>query len=149
MPPRDPAITSRIMKRIPQRDTASEVCLRKELHARGLRYRKNLLTLPGKPDIVFVRVKLCVFVDGDFWHGREWQTRGYSTLGEAFKRNREFWVSKIQGNAQRDARTTAKLEEAGWAVLRFWESDVSGNVRQVADKIEKALADLDRRRKAT
>ncbi len=74
---RDPKTTSKIMKRIPQKDTQAEVTLRKELFRRGLRYRKNVTKLPGRPDIVFCSVRLAVFVDGDFWHGREWRLRGY------------------------------------------------------------------------
>ena len=139
---RDPKLTSKIMKRIPQKDTHAEVMLRKELYRRGLRYRKNANFLLGRPDIVFLSVKLLVFVDGDFWHGREWQRRGYKRIEDAFKTNTAFWVKKIKGNMRRDRENTKKLQAEGWVVLRFWVSDVESNLSGIADLIEEKLREL-------
>ena len=141
---RDPKITSNIMKRIPQRDTKAEVMLRKELFRRGMRYRKNVNNLPGRPDIVFSSARLAIFVDGDFWHGREWQTRGYQNIEDAFKTNTSFWVKKIDGNKQRDKENTNRLQAKGWVVLRFWSSGVESDYKGVADQIEAKLRELRR-----
>lgn len=143
---RDPEITSRIMKRIPQKDTKAEVMLRKELFRRGLRYLKNVTKLPGRPDMVFSSAGLVVFVDGDFWHGREWRLRGYQSIGDAFKTNKGFWVKKIEGNVRRDEANTKKLERDGWVVLRFWASDVEADPSRVADLVESKLRELRERR---
>ena len=143
---RDPETTSRIMKRIPQKDTQAEIMLRKELFRRGLRYRKNVAKLPGRPDIVFSLARLVVFVDGDFWHGREWRVRGYRKIEDAFKTNTDFWVKKIEGNARRDKANTKKLEAQGWVVMRFWASDVESNLTGIACKVEAKLLELKRGR---
>jgi DNA mismatch endonuclease, patch repair protein len=139
---RDCAVTSRIMKRIPSKNTRPEILLRKELFSRGLRYRVNVRGLPGRPDIVFPRVRLALFVDGDFWHGREWRTRGYKELKDAFKNNVEYWVSKIDGNIKRDRRNTRHLRKIGFTVLRIWASQIEKNVSSAADRVEKALHKL-------
>jgi DNA mismatch endonuclease (patch repair protein) len=139
---RDPEITSRIMRRIPQRDTRAELMLRKELFGRGLRYRKNVNSLPGRPDIVFRTARLAVFVDGNFWHGREWQTRGHKKLEDSFKTNIAFWVNKIEGNMRRDKENTRKLQSHGWSVMRFWASDVESDLHGVADQIEASLCEI-------
>lgn len=141
---RDPETTSRIMKRIPQKDTKAEVLLRKELFQRGLRYLKNVTTLPGRPDIVFSSARLAVFVDGDFWHGREWRTRGHRKIEDAFKTNTAFWVKKIEGNERRDKENTKKLQTEGWVVLRFWASDVESNLTGLADQVEAELREFRR-----
>lgn len=139
---RDPETTSKIMKRIPQKDTQAEVSLRKELFRRGLRYRKNVTKLPGRPDIVFGSVRLVVFVDGDFWHGREWRRRGHQRIEDAFKMNTDFWKKKIEGNARRDKENTKKLEQDGWVVMRFWAADVESGLNGVADLVENKLREL-------
>ena len=83
---RAPETTHKIMSAIKSRDTRPELALRKELWRRGLRYRKNYKRLPGKPDIVFLGVRLAVFCDGDFWHGHNWAIRGYGSLEEELRR---------------------------------------------------------------
>ena len=96
---RDPAVTSRIMAAVKGRDTVPEIRLRRELHRRGLRYRLRS-KLPGKPDLVFSRARVAVFVDGDMWHGRGWRERGFSSMEEQFAghRNPDFWIAKIRRN---------------------------------------------------
>jgi len=141
---RDPKITSEIMKKIPQKDTKAEVMLRKELFRRGLRYRKNVTKMPGRPDIVFSSVCMVVFVDGDFWHGREWRVRGHKKIEDAFKTNTDFWVKKIEGNEQRDKKNTKMLQAEGWVVLRFWASEIESNLEGVADQVEAKLRELKR-----
>ena len=100
------------------RDTKPELLLRSELHRRGLRFRKDLrIDLDGmrvRPDIVFTRRRLAVYVDGCFWH----------CCPEHFQMpnaNRDYWEPKFQRNVERDRQATAALQDAGWAVLRLWE----------------------------
>lgn len=117
-------------------DTKPEILLRSALWKRGLHYRKNKADLIGKPDIVFENMRLVVFVDGDFWHGRNWRRRKAKLRGG---HNSDYWINKIERNMRRDLDWNLKLRAAGWAVLRLWESDIHGNIDAVVDRIEMAL----------
>lgn len=112
----------RNMSRIRSKDTKPELVFRHALRVAGLSgYRKNLRGLPGTPDVVFTKYKLAIFVDGDFWHGRDFAIRRERL--EAGN-NGAFWVAKIERNMARDTRNVIDLENMGWTVVRFWESDV-------------------------
>ena len=124
MAARTPEVTYRIMSAVKQKDTEPELMLRKALWHRGLRYRKNYRKLPGRPDIVFMRAKLVVFCDGDFWHGHNWAIRGLSSLEEELEQYSDFWKAKILGNLEHDKKVNFQLAEMGWRVLRVWESDI-------------------------
>lgn len=115
-----------------KRDTRPELALRRAVFARGLRYRCVMDDLPGRPDLVFRRVRVVVFCDGDFWHGRDLATRLEKL---AHGHNAPYWVAKIEGNVARDRRTNAELEAAGWKVLRYWERDIRENAERIADEI--------------
>lgn len=130
-------LRSKIMAAVKSKNTRPEIALRKCLSARGLRYRLHRRSLPGCPDIVFVKHKLAVFCDGDFWHGKNWRSR--KANGE-FKVRKGYWVGKIEGNIARDRRLRKKLKAMGWQVIRVWESDIHKDVEGVAGKITKALA---------
>lgn len=81
------------------------------------------------PDILFVRERLAIFVDGDFWHGRILTERGTRTLAKSFRSPvRDFWVAKIARNVQRDLRQVRRLRRNGWAVVRLWEKDILRDV---------------------
>lgn len=111
------------------RDTKPEMLLRKALWRMGLRYRVACRELPGAPDVVFPCHRLAVFCDGDFWHGRDWETRrGRLAAGS----NPDYWVAKISRNMERDRENTLRLEAAGWAVIRLWESDIVKNPQAAA-----------------
>ncbi len=110
-------------------DTKHERLLRSELWRAGCRFRKNVKNLPGKPDIAFTRAKLAVFCDGDFWHGRDWQARRAKLERGS---NPTYWVKKIERNMERDSEVTRLLMDAGWTVIRVWESDIIANPRDVA-----------------
>ena len=113
------------------RDTEPETALRRELHRRGVRFRAHRRDLPGCPDIVLVRVKVAVFVDGCFWHG----------CPEHFvipKANRQWWLDKIASNRRRDARNDMMLREIGWKVVRIWEHEDSATVADRLLKLWKA-----------
>lgn len=111
-----------------------EVMLMKELWSRGLRYRKNVKSVIGKPDIAFIGRKVAVFCDSEFWHGYNWKERKSD-----FKSNQDFWIPKIERNMLRDIEVTKKLEADGWTVLRFWGNDIKKNLQQCADIIESAV----------
>lgn len=127
----------RIMSKIRSKDTKPELALRKALRSFGiLGYRKNLRGLRGTPDIVFTKYKVVVFVDGDFWHGHDfdvWKNR------LAHGNNGSFWVDKIQRNITRDLNDEIDLKSDGWTVIRFWESDVMKNVDACVDVILETL----------
>jgi len=134
---RDQEVTSRIMASIPSRNTKPELTLRRALHRRGLRYRLHL-PFPGRPDIVFTRARVAVFVDGDYWHGNTWRLRGAESLDAylSASANAEFWRVKITANMRRDHAVTAELESLGWTVIRAWESDIRHDVDRVATRIQ-------------
>lgn len=123
-------------------DTRCEMMLRRTLWAAGCRYRKNVAELPGRPDVVFSRARLAVFCDGDFWHGRDWESRRQK-LGRGT--NSEYWLAKIRRNMERDRQNASRLQEMGWTVLRFWESQIRSDLAGVARTVLEAL-DNGRRR---
>lgn len=110
---------SAMMGRIRSTNSKAEVALRKALWHFGYRYRCHDRRLPGRPDLVFAKLKTVVFVDGDFWHGHDWRRKR-----EAIKKNAAFWIPKIERNMQRDREVTAQLEALGWRVVRIWEHEL-------------------------
>lgn len=110
---------SRNMSNIPSKNTKPEETVRKYLFAHGLRYRKNVSKLPGKPDIVLPKYKTVVFVNGCFWHGHE----GCKYFVPP-KTNTEFWYAKFQYNQERDARNYQKLRDLSWHILIVWECEI-------------------------
>lgn len=117
-------------------DTKHELLLRSTLWQMGLRYRKNVRNLPGKPDIVFPSVKVVVFCDGDFWHGRNWQVLQEKLLHGT---NSDYWIAKIQRNMERDLLNNEILKRDGWLVIRVWEKDIKADVRRVAGNIKTSV----------
>ena len=122
---RAPSASSTTVRRVMQanrsRDTKPEIQLRRALHRAGLRFRKDVRPLApikcAKADVVFSRAKLCIFVDGCFWHGCP---RHFS----APKTNQAWWKEKIADNRLRDRKKTRQLRRAGWTVLRIWEHEL-------------------------
>jgi DNA mismatch endonuclease, patch repair protein len=129
-----PEKRSEVMARIGGKNTKPEQLLRKELFRLGLRYRINVKSLPGKPDIVFPKYKTAVFVNGCFWHGHS--DCKYFVLP---KTRREWWLSKINETKTRDERNIHELEIMGWNVITVWEcemrNDLKGKVQQLYEKI--------------
>ena len=117
-------------------DTRHERLLRSRLWKRGLRFRKNVRSLPGKPDIVFRRERVAVFCDGDFWHGRKW-----SQLVKKLRvgGNGSYWAAKIKANRLRDRRNERLLRRDGWLVVRLWESDILRDPEAGAELVESTL----------
>lgn len=125
---------SKNMKAVKSKDSEIERILRKELWARGLRYRKNAKAVFGKPDIAFIGKKIAVFCDSEFWHGYAWEI-----YQEDFRSNQSFWIPKIERNMQRDIEVNNQLRSEGWTVLRFWGREIKKNTSACADIIEKAV----------
>lgn len=122
--PTDPAV-SRRMRANPRTGTDPEMALRSELHRRGLRFRKDLpLRVRDRvvrPDIVFTRARLAVFVDGCFWHV-------CPEHGTQPKSNTDYWRPKLERNVARDLSVNEALADAGWRVLRAWEHEPASDV---------------------
>ena len=114
--------------------TKPELVLAKAMWAVGLRYRKNSGSIFGKPDFSFKKYKVAVFVDGEFWHGKDWEQRKAEIKG-----NREFWIAKIERNIRRDMEVTGRLKAEGWTVLRFWSNDVVKNAGCHAEKVKEII----------
>jgi DNA mismatch endonuclease (patch repair protein) len=117
-------------------DTKAEMLLRKTLHKMGLRFRKNVAALPGKPDVVFTLAKVVVFCDGDFWHGRKWRSLERKLAGGT---NSAYWTAKIRANILRDRATNRRLKQLGWQVIRVWETDVLRNPTATAERVSHAV----------
>ncbi len=113
------------MSMIKSSDTKPEEMVRKYLFSKGLRYRKNVKTLPGKPDIVLRKYNTIVFVNGCFWHGHE--NCKYFVMP---KSNIEFWEKKISYNVERDKKIYKLLTDAGWNVLTIWECELKKAKRE-------------------
>ena len=113
------------MSRIRSGNTKPEEIVRKYLFSRGLRYRKNDKRLPGKPDLVFTKYRVIVFVHGCFWH-KHIGCR-YFVLPET---NAAFWKEKLEGNRLRDERDTAQLRKDGWRVIVVWECELRKPIRE-------------------
>ena len=122
------------MQAVKNKDSKIELLLRKELWSRGIRYRKNVNRIYGKPDIALIGKKIAVFCDSEFWHGYNWEERK-----KDFKSHQEFWIPKIERNMERDKEVTKKLKSEGWTVLRFWGNDIKKNKAQCAELIEKVV----------
>jgi DNA mismatch endonuclease, patch repair protein len=141
IPTRSKAEVSEIMRRVRSADTTPEREFGRALRRSGLRFRMQATGLPGKPDLVFRKGQLAVFVDGDFWHGHQWLLRGHCSLDAqlASVSNREYWSSKITRNVMRDFQTTASLLNSGWSVLRLWESSIKENVARCVEMTVHAI----------
>jgi DNA mismatch endonuclease (patch repair protein) len=123
------------MSSVRNKNTDLEIKLRRALWKAGLRYRVNS-KLPGKPDIVFPKKKLAIFIDGCFWHG-------CPIHGTKPKTNAEFWKTKIKLNIERDLRITSQLTDMGWLVIRVWGHEVKECLDIVIKNITESLRSLD------
>lgn len=122
------------MARVRRSGSVAELAIRRRLWSMGLRFRVKT-SLPGRPDLVFPRQKLAIFIDGDFWHGNAWRVRGLPSFESQFANRSEWWTAKIMRNMERDRQVTAQLRELGWRVERVWESDVLAAPDDVARRL--------------
>lgn len=126
--------TRKRMSRVRLKGGRAEAMLAKALWRRGYRYRKNDRRLPGSPDIAISRYQIAVFVDGEFWHGKDWETRK-----DRLKRNREYWIEKIEENMARDLRNDRLLLQSGWIPIHFWEKEVLKSLPDCVAQIEETI----------
>ncbi|HHX2507159.1 very short patch repair endonuclease [Neisseria subflava] len=129
-----PEQRKKCMRANKSKGTKPELALAKAMWALGLRYRKNSGSIFGKPDFSFKKYKVAVFVDGEFWHGKDWEQRKAEIKG-----NREFWIAKIERNIRRDMEVTGRLKAEGWTVLRFWSNDVVKDTTSCAEKVKEII----------
>jgi DNA mismatch endonuclease (patch repair protein) len=120
------------MSKIRGKNTAPEIKLRKLLWSEGIRGYRIHFKLPGKPDIVFSKKRVAIFIDGCFWHKcpvcfQEPETR------------KEFWMKKILSNIDRDVKVNIQLKEKGWTVIRIWEHEIKKNPSSVIETIREKL----------
>ena len=110
--------TRKRMSKVKLKNGTAEQILAKKLWHMGYRYRKNDKRLPGSPDIAIPRYRIAIFVDGEFWHGKDWETRK-----PRLKSNREYWIEKIEENIARDKRVDDQLRAMDWTPIHFWSKD--------------------------
>ena len=125
-----PKRRSEIMSHIRSKDTSIELMVRRYLFSKGYRYRVNYKALPGKPDIVFTKKRIAIFIHGCYWHGHGCGSRYAHTS----RSNQEYWESKISRTKQRDQEHTQMLEADGWKVVVLWEC-------QIRNSFDIAMAD--------
>ncbi|WP_305981662.1 very short patch repair endonuclease [Roseivirga thermotolerans] len=121
---------SAMMSKIKAENTKPELMFRKALWACGVRYRVHSKTIPGKPDVSNQKLKFAVFIDGEFWHGYNWEKKKRS-----IKSNRAFWIPKIERNMQRDREINYILAKGGLKVFRFWEHEVKKELGRCVNEV--------------
>jgi len=118
------------MKAVKSKGSKIENLLMKSLWHKGYRYRKNDKTVFGKPDLVIKSLKIAVFCDSEFWHGKNWESKKYE-----HKSNQYFWYKKIERNIERDKEVNFELEKSGWKVIRFWGKEIEKNLELCTETI--------------
>lgn len=124
--------TSKRMARVNLKHSSDEISVAKRLWKEGFRYWLNYKKLPGSPDIAIKKYRIAVFIDGEFWHGFNWQEKK-----KKLKRNRKYWVAKIEENINRDQKVDKALISMGWKPIHFWSNEVK---KDLDGCIEKLLA---------
>lgn len=120
---------SKTMAKIKGINSKPELLLRKALWKENIRFRIHRKDLLGRPDLVIEKYQLAIFIDGDFWHGYEWQKRKPKT-------NQQFWIPKIERNMQRDQFVNHSLQAMGYVVMRFWEHEIKQNLSACINQIK-------------
>ena len=113
-----PEISKR-MSHVKTKKNSAEVMIAKSLWHRGYRYRLNYKALPGSPDIALIKYRIAIFIDGEFWHGKDFEQRKTK-----LKNNKDYWIEKIQENIDRDLRNDKLLRQMDWYPIHFWSNDV-------------------------
>ena len=128
-----PEQRSKNMQHIKAKNTSIEKKMRTALWQSGIRYRKNLKNLPGKPDIAITKYKIAVFCDSSFWHGKDYDTK------KSVQTNYEYWNKKIRRNIERDKEVKCLLENKGWIVLHFWDDEINKKTEECMRAIKEAI----------
>ena len=130
-----PAQRRKNMQHVRNKDSQIELKLRRALWHAGFRYRKNVRSVFGCPDVVFLRLKIAVFCDSEFWHGFDWENRKHD-----FKSRQDFWIPKIERNMARDREVNERLQAEGWIVLRFFGRQIQRNVDECVRVVAETVA---------
>lgn len=138
-----PEQRKRNMQAIKSKNTKIEELLAKALRKKGLRYRRENKAIFGKPDFTFRKLKIAVFCDSEYFHGKDWETSK-----QRIKTNSDFWIKKIEGNISRDNLVNETLLKDGWKVLRFWGDEIKKNidfcVQSIVNEIENKSSEIHR-----
>ncbi len=129
---------SKNMSKIKGKNTKIEIMLRKALWNKGIRYRKNYINLPGKPDIVITKHRIAIFCDSEFFHGKDWEVLKPKL---ARGKNPDYWIRKIERNRERDSEIDKRLLFDGWTVIHFWGNDILSRTDECVQVIEEAMFD--------
>ena len=127
-------VRSRNMSHIRSTNSKPEETVRKYLFSHGFRYRKNVKTLPGKPDIVLSKYNTVIFVNGCFWHKHDCPRFVWPSS------NTDYWIPKIQRNVERDQRNMDSLKETGWNVIIVWECELKKAVAE--ERLSRLCAEI-------
>lgn len=122
----------RNMQNIRSADTKAELLIARQLRKKKIYFAKNVKSIFGRPDFVFRRKRIAVFVDSDFWHGHP----GRCIMP---KSNKTYWNQKIKRNKQRDREVNSRLKKEGWIIIRIWEHDLKFRFEKVFNKILNAV----------
>lgn len=125
------SVISKRMSKIMLKGNKVETKLAKTLWHKGYRYRLNYKELPGSPDIAIMKYCIAIFVDGEFWHGKDFENKK-----DKLKNNKDYWIEKIEENINRDIRNDKKLKELGWIPIHFWSKEVNSNLEYCVQVIE-------------
>lgn len=131
-----PEISKR-MKALSHKKSKVESVLAKALWHKGYRYRLNYKDLPGTPDIALTKYKIAIFVDGEFWHGKD-----FEKTKEKLKNNKDYWIEKIEENIQRDIRNDNLLRQMEWIPLHFWSEEVQKYCDYCLAEIEEKIDEI-------
>jgi DNA mismatch endonuclease (patch repair protein) len=142
MDPLTPEQRHRCMSHIRSTETKPEIFFRKALWKGGVRYRKNVKDLFGKPDIAIKKYRLVIFIDGEFWHGLDWRARHFDSQKAMLESYNDFWREKITRNIARDRKVSRYYRKNGWTILRFREKDVRKKLNRCIVKTLRTLEQI-------
>lgn len=134
----DKSKRSQLMAKVKQKNTAPEIIVRKFLFSKGFRYRINVKSLSGTPDIVLSKYKTVIFVHGCFWHGHTCRA------GHLPSSNLDYWVTKIEKNIERDNRKINELEKLGWNVVVIWQCEIKA-LKNRKIRLSKLISEIERK----
>mgnify|MGYP002349400974 FL=1 len=126
---------SDLMRKIKAKNTTPEIIFRKALWKEGIRYRIENKKIIGNPDIAIKKYKIAIFIDGEFWHGFNWQEKKTK-----IKSNREYWIKKIERNIERDKKNNQLLINQNWVVQRFWEHEIKKDLNKCIEIVKDTIA---------
>lgn len=131
-----PEISKR-MSHVKTKKNSAEVMLAKSLWHKGYRYRLNYKELPGSPDIALTKYRIAIFIDGEFWHGKDFEQRKTK-----LKNNKVYWIEKIQENIDRDLKNDKLLRQMDWYPIHFWSNDVIKYCNQCVEEVICLIDDI-------